>query len=114
MVVVGAGEGRPEAVDLGELLPGAEGSEALDGPSKPCQSGALRHERVGDDGGQIGVLGGLEDPVGDLDGPTIVGAQEVGPGELAAEGDDRGVGGEVGELGCGRLEERERLGGPTR
>ena len=104
---------RREAVRLDELA-GGERAEPFDRPAEVGERRALRHERVGNDRREVGVLGGLENPVCDLDRPAVVVAQEVRPRKLAAESDARGVGGLIGELIGGRFEEGERLSGPPR
>ena len=48
------------------------------------------------------MLGSLQDPVGDLDGATTILVKEVRASQLTADGDARGVRGQVRELlGCG-------------
>ena len=103
----------PDAVRLGEVGPGPQRAEPLDGLSKVQKSRASCHERVGHDRTKIGMLGRLEDPVGDLDRSVVVFVHEVGTGELAEQQDACRIGHEIGELGRGGFEEGERVRGPV-
>jgi hypothetical protein len=103
----------PDTVRFGEVGTGPQRAEPLDGLSKVQKSRASCHERVGHDCTEISMLGGLEDPVGDLDRSTVVFVHEVGTGELAEQHDACRIRHEIGELGRGGFEEGERVRGPV-
>ena len=63
-----------------------ERAEPFVGPPEMAEGGALRHEGVGDDRHEIGVLGRLEDAVGDLDRPRWSPREEVAPGRAGRRG----------------------------
>ena len=105
---------RPEVQGLRQLLAGVEHPEALRRPTEAGQGCALGHEGVRDHDAQVGVFRGLQDPVGDLDGSLVVVTEEVRPGKLAAEGDDRRVGREIGEPGGSGFQEPDDVGGAPR
>ena len=94
---------------FGEAAADLHHAVALGEPTESPERRALRHQGVGQDRHQVQVLGRLQHAIGDLHGPPMVLAQEVGPRELALERHERRLRVQVGQLGGGRLEEGQRV-----
>ena len=74
--------GEAEAVRPGQPLADLDHPEAFLQSPEEGERGAAGDERIGEDAPQVGVLGGLEDALDDLEGAPMLVVQEERPAEL--------------------------------